>query len=90
MPLELLQAIGSRLAPQATNKMKRTFSQAPDTTSEVASEEFTTFPLKVGRNSFFLDLTTEQKEELGGIEYRASRLLLKIVYGVSERIRSGE
>lgn len=32
----------------------------------------------VGRNSKFLGLTEEQKEELGGIEYRSLRLLLKI------------
>ena len=39
----------------------------------------------VGRNSTFIKLTDEQKEELGGIEYRAVKLLIKIIvvyYGV--------
>lgn len=35
----------------------------------------------IGRNSRFYNLTTEDKEKLGGIEYRASKLLLKIVIG---------
>ena len=33
----------------------------------------------VGRNSAFADLTEEQREELGGIEYRALKLLLIIL-----------
>ncbi|RDW60458.1 putative potassium uptake transporter [Aspergillus mulundensis] len=33
----------------------------------------------LGRNSQFLNLTTEDRERLGGIEYRSLRLLLKIV-----------
>ncbi|KAF1951633.1 hypothetical protein CC80DRAFT_424490 [Byssothecium circinans] len=33
----------------------------------------------VGRNSAFVDLTEEQREELGGIEYRALKLLLIIL-----------
>ncbi|GAA5981465.1 hypothetical protein JCM5350_004077 [Sporobolomyces pararoseus] len=37
--------------------------------------------IAVGRNSRFLNLTTEQAEELGGVEYRALSLLLKIVIG---------
>jgi hypothetical protein len=38
-----------------------------------------TFQPTVGRNSLFLGLTEEQREELGGIEYRASKLLLWIL-----------
>ncbi|GAA5966622.1 hypothetical protein JCM3765_005679 [Sporobolomyces pararoseus] len=37
--------------------------------------------IAVGRNSRFLNLTTEQAEDLGGVEYRALSLLLKIVVG---------
>ncbi|PSK74770.1 hypothetical protein CJJ07_005470 [Candidozyma auris] len=33
----------------------------------------------VGRNSTFVHLTEEQKNELGGVEYRAVKLLLKIL-----------
>jgi potassium uptake Trk family protein len=35
----------------------------------------------IGRNSQFVDLTEEQKEELGGIEYRALKLLARILIG---------
>ncbi|KAJ0424492.1 cation transport protein-domain-containing protein [Aspergillus carlsbadensis] len=35
----------------------------------------------LGRNSQFLNLTAEDRERLGGIEYRSLRLLLKIVMG---------
>lgn len=34
----------------------------------------------LGRNSQFINLTEEQKEELGGVEYRATKLLVKIVF----------
>ena len=33
----------------------------------------------VGRNSAFVDLTEEQREELGGIEYRSLKLLAVIL-----------
>lgn len=35
----------------------------------------------IGRNSNFYNLTEEDRERLGGIEYRALRLLLKFVWG---------
>lgn len=35
----------------------------------------------VGRNSNFCNLTSRDREELGGVEYRALKLLLKIVIG---------
>jgi hypothetical protein len=35
----------------------------------------------VGRNSQFHNLSVEDREQLGGIEYRSLRLLLKIVTG---------
>lgn len=35
----------------------------------------------IGRNSRFYNLTAEDEEKLGGIEYRASKLLLKIAIG---------
>lgn len=39
---------------------------------------YLTFQAKVGRNSRFKGLTTEQQEELGGVEYRALTILLRI------------
>lgn len=40
------------------------------------------FDAIVGKNSMFHDLTEEQLEELGGLEYKALRLLLKIIPAV--------
>jgi hypothetical protein len=37
----------------------------------------------VGRNSNFRKLTAQDRERLGGIEYRALKLLLKIVSGTT-------
>lgn len=42
----------------------------------------------IGRNSKFLDLTEEQREELGGIEYRSLKVLSKIVVGELILLRS--
>ncbi|KAF4121861.1 LOW QUALITY PROTEIN: Trk-type K+ transport system, membrane component, partial [Geosmithia morbida] len=39
----------------------------------------------VGRNSQFRNLTSEDREALGGIEYRSLKLLLKIIVGTSAR-----
>lgn len=35
----------------------------------------------IGRNSQFRNLTSEDREALGGVEYRSLKLLLKIVAG---------
>ena len=40
-----------------------------------------TFQPTIGRNSLFVGLTEEQREELGGVEYRAVKLLLKVLVG---------
>lgn len=80
-PLEMLKTIAYRLAPEKSAKLGRTLTQEPTTAQ--TNDELT--GLRVGRNSRFLKLTQEQKEELGGIEYRASRLLLVIVCCVSLR-----
>lgn len=42
---------------------------------------YISFDAVVGRNSQFTKLTRSQREELGGLEYRALGLLLKIVIG---------
>lgn len=36
---------------------------------------------KIGRNSTFVDLSDRQKEELGGVEYRAVKLLTRVLVG---------
>ncbi|GAA5827393.1 hypothetical protein JCM5353_001457 [Sporobolomyces roseus] len=45
------------------------------------SVSYISFNTEVGRNSKFLRLNAEQQEELGGVEYRALSLLLKIIIG---------
>ncbi|WVQ97343.1 hypothetical protein IAU59_004454 [Kwoniella sp. CBS 9459] len=42
---------------------------------------YISFAAVIGRNSRFHDLTQEQMDELGGVEYRALRVLLYIVIG---------
>lgn len=45
---------------------------------------FTTEPVQTEGNSRFSGMNELQKAELGGVEYRASKLLLKIVLCVSQ------
>jgi hypothetical protein len=40
----------------------------------------------IGRNSQFQNLTKEDRELLGGMEYRALKLLLKIVVGMETSV----
>lgn len=35
----------------------------------------------IGRNSQFYNLTRQDRNEMGGIEYRSLKLLLKVVFG---------
>lgn len=46
---------------------------------KVMSTNYLSWVPTVGRNSTFVDLSEEQKEELGGVEYRAVKLLIKIL-----------
>ncbi|KAK6202928.1 high-affinity potassium uptake transporter [Scheffersomyces amazonensis] len=47
--------------------------------SKVMSTNYLSWVPTVGRNSTFVKLTQAQKEELGGVEYRAIKLLIKIL-----------
>ena len=49
---------------------------------ETKEVPYISFSAVVGRNSRFHDLTEEQMDELGGVEYRGLRVLLYIVSGV--------
>lgn len=42
---------------------------------------YLSYPTTVGRNSQFVDLSDEQREELGGIEYRSLKMLKRILWG---------
>jgi len=55
-------------------------SSGPDEVKEVP---YISFSAVVGRNSRFHGLTEEQMDELGGVEYRALRVLLYFVVAVS-------
>ena len=47
----------------------------------VANLPFLSKQVTVGRNSQFLNMTSADRERLGGVEYRALKLLLKIASG---------
>lgn len=93
MPLEILTRLFGRLFPKAKRTLTRTLT-IPATTSLVSQGgaaavppnakpvPYISFDATVGRNSAFRWLTSEQLEELGGVEYRALNALLWIVGGV--------
>lgn len=55
------------------------FSGADHSLSKVMSTNYLSWVPTIGRNSTFYHLTDDQKEELGGVEYRAIKLLIKIL-----------
>lgn len=54
-------------------------SSQENTLTKQMSTNYLSWTPTVGRNSTFVHLTEEQKNELGGVEYRAVKLLLKIL-----------
>ncbi|KAI1929098.1 hypothetical protein LOZ65_001852 [Ophidiomyces ophidiicola] len=67
----------SRSRSRSRGALSRTSSKA----TNAQQLPYLSYAPTIGRNSKFLGLTEEQKEELGGIEYRSLRLLLKIAGG---------
>lgn len=66
----------------ARSSMARTFSSMRTARSTEKMEmPYLSWQATIGRNSAFVDLTEEQREELGGIEYRALKTLAKILIG---------
>lgn len=57
----------------------------PLTSSNVAFDSLPQLSeqVTVGRNSNFHNMTLRDREELGGIEYRSLKLLLKITLGMT-------
>ncbi|KAG5291536.1 potassium ion transporter [Histoplasma ohiense] len=53
----------------------RSTSQGPD----IGSSPYLSWQPTIGRNSAFVDLTEAQRNELGGIEYRALKLLVVVL-----------
>ncbi|TFK50964.1 TrkH-domain-containing protein [Heliocybe sulcata] len=88
MPHEILSRMFRYFFPQVQQKLQRTMTMPMTTT--IASQRgevpagvkpvpYISFDAIVGRNSAFYELTNEQLEELGGVEYRALNALLWIV-----------
>ncbi|TFK74624.1 TrkH-domain-containing protein [Pluteus cervinus] len=91
MPLQILSSLFGRFFPKAKRTLSRTVT-VPTATSLVSqsmvhvpagakSVPYISFDAVVGRNSAFHWLTSEQLEELGGVEYRALNALLWLVAG---------
>ncbi|KAF8633452.1 hypothetical protein AX17_004621 [Amanita inopinata Kibby_2008] len=88
MPFEIFRSILNRFFPKLKVKLTRTVT-VPRTTSLVSNRTeappgvktvpYITFDALVGRNSDFPLLTSEQLEEIGGVEYRAINALLWII-----------
>lgn len=66
-----------------TQTIGRIGTTAPGDKEPEKEVPYISFAAVVGRNSRFEGLTEEQMEELGGVEYRALRVLLWVVVGVS-------
>lgn len=58
-----------------------TFSSLRGTNTGAEAMPYLSWTPTVGRNSAFVDLTEEQREELGGIEYRALKTLAVLLIG---------
>lgn len=81
------------ILPRATTALSTAFSVGTAKTHHKSMNPFPSRPVKeidmpylsytptMGRNSQFVDLNDEQRDELGGIEYRSLKLLNKILWG---------
>jgi hypothetical protein len=77
-------SVGRTLTMPRTNTIAGRGSIGPDRGDTMSKEvPYITFSAVVGRNSRFTGLTEEQMDELGGVEYRALRVLMYIVVAVS-------
>lgn len=92
MPHEIARDLFSHFFPKLQRKLTRTMTLPRITTLTSRRGEvgvvgakpapYISFDAIVGRNSAFQQLTKEQQDELGGVEYRALKALLWIVAGV--------
>ncbi|KAJ7772100.1 cation transport protein-domain-containing protein [Mycena maculata] len=90
MPHEIAHDLFSHFFPKLQRKLTRTMTLPRTTTLtsqrgeigvNVKPAPYISFDAIVGRNSAFQQLTKEQQDELGGVEYRALKALLWIVAG---------
>ncbi|KAJ7099551.1 cation transport protein-domain-containing protein [Mycena belliarum] len=90
MPHEIAKKLFTRFFPGLQRKLTRSIT-FPRTTTLASNRgenvvgakpaPYISFTAVVGRNSAFQQLTKEQQDELGGVEYRALKALLWIVAG---------
>ena len=92
MPWSIIGSLFTNLFPGLKSKIKRTVTIPVTTSLTPASHEnkpgskyapYLSFKARVGPNSTFHLLTSDQLDEIGGVEYRALNALLWIVAGVS-------
>ncbi|KAH8087810.1 cation transport protein-domain-containing protein [Cristinia sonorae] len=88
MPHEIISSLFRRFFPKLEHQLTRTItiprtqtiaSQGGPSAPGVKLVNYISFEAVVGRNSMFHQLTHEQLEELGGVEYRGLTALLWIV-----------
>lgn len=93
-PLNIGKKVFRKIFPETSKNLARTFTVPRTNTmsgrstgqgTESKDAPYISFSATIGRNSRFEGLTTEQMDELGGVEYRALRVLLYIVVGVSKK-----
>nr|XP_018267116.1 potassium ion transporter [Kwoniella dejecticola CBS 10117]OBR89274.1 potassium ion transporter [Kwoniella dejecticola CBS 10117] len=96
-PFEIGKKLVKKAFPEATSNLTKSLTMSktmtvPRTNTVVGRGSvaasgtekevpYISFAATVGRNSMFHSLTAEQMDELGGVEYRALRVLLYIVVG---------
>lgn len=68
---------GVRKRSNTFNSIKRTFTK--DAEKDDGIVPYLSWQPTIGRNSIFVDLSEDQREELGGIEYRSLKTLAKIL-----------
>ncbi|KEF63467.1 uncharacterized protein A1O9_01445 [Exophiala aquamarina CBS 119918] len=72
---------GLHARPTRSNTFRSLRRSNTARTTDPAPAPYLSWQPTIGRNSFFFDLTEEQREELGGIEYRALKTLALILVG---------
>ncbi|RMZ81610.1 hypothetical protein DV737_g2455, partial [Chaetothyriales sp. CBS 132003] len=70
---------GSRPRPRLRRPSTLSNFRRTATTRSIEAAPYLSYQPTVGRNSFFVNLTQAQREELGGIEYRALKTLAAIL-----------
>jgi len=95
MPWTIVRNIIGALFPGVKHRVVRTMTvpatvsiapSRPDASPESKQVPYISFEALVGRNSAFQLLTTDQLDEIGGVEYRALNALLWIVLTVGPQL----